>query len=157
MNFVWRALGIGLNWLGTPLLKLYLEHGVRSRVIIASGDKVLLVQGWLSNGKWMLPGGGLHKNEPPEVGAIREIKEEVGFDVRASNLNELSRGRIKDNVYRINYVLYELILPVTIKPQKQFFELSDCQWFDVDKILSMPKVSNATHYFIKEWRKRGTI
>lgn len=32
---------------------------------------------------WVLPGGGLDFNELPEEGAIREVKEETGYDVVA--------------------------------------------------------------------------
>ena len=30
---------------------------------------------------WVLPGGGIEKDESPENSAIREIKEETGFDI----------------------------------------------------------------------------
>lgn len=38
--------------------------------------------GYLSLGQWTLPGGGLAFGEEPEVGAIREVREETGFDAR---------------------------------------------------------------------------
>ncbi len=51
----------------------------------AEADAVLLVRiapGYPDAGGWTLPGGGLDFGEDPEDGAIREVHEETGLDVR---------------------------------------------------------------------------
>ncbi|RYG19624.1 NUDIX domain-containing protein [bacterium] len=40
-------------------------------------------------GKWTLPGGGLDFGEHPETAAIREVREETGFEVRLGQLLEV--------------------------------------------------------------------
>lgn len=47
--------------------------------------KVLLQRRGDSN-KWGFPGGAIEIGETPEMAAIREVKEETGLDVRASDL-----------------------------------------------------------------------
>jgi len=38
------------------------------------------------NGQWVIPGGAIEKDETAEAAAIREAKEETGYDVRALRL-----------------------------------------------------------------------
>src|SRR3990167_9683755 len=54
-----------------------------ARVILIDDRRVLLVSHWYAPWTWTLPGGGVNKNETPEAAAIREVKEETGFDVKS--------------------------------------------------------------------------
>lgn len=38
------------------------------------------------NGQWVIPGGAIEKNETAEAAALRETKEETGYDVSARRL-----------------------------------------------------------------------
>src|SRR4051812_17481145 len=79
-----RLLGTIAFWLSWPALWIYLRGSQRTRVLIVCDEEILLVRGWLSTGQWSLPGGGLHKNEDPVAGAQREVAEEVGISLTAS-------------------------------------------------------------------------
>ncbi|MGH6947515.1 MAG: NUDIX domain-containing protein, partial [Kiloniellales bacterium] len=51
--------------------------------------RVLLQQrppGKTMAGRWEFPGGKLHDGETPEAGLLRELKEELAIDTRASCL-----------------------------------------------------------------------
>ncbi len=51
--------------------------------IITRGDKILLVS---ERNSYHLPGGGVNLGEAPEVGVIREVKEETGLDITNPHL-----------------------------------------------------------------------
>lgn len=58
------------------------EHGCRCGVVVADGDRVLLVRQYrfLVNGPaWEIPGGKRDSQESPEVAAAREVCEETGL------------------------------------------------------------------------------
>jgi 8-oxo-dGTP diphosphatase len=40
-------------------------------------------------GKWVLPGGGLNHGEDPNLGVLREFREETGLDVAVTGLREV--------------------------------------------------------------------
>lgn len=57
---------------------------VAAYAVVVDGDRILL-SWWNGEGHgtpaWSLPGGGVDLTETPEQGAIREVREETGFDV----------------------------------------------------------------------------
>ncbi len=54
--------------------------------IILDHDKNILICHRLDYNLWNLPGGGLCENETPEMGVIREVKEETGLDVKVEKI-----------------------------------------------------------------------
>jgi len=48
-------------------------------------DRILLVRE-ISDGGWTLPGGWADVGDSPSVAAVREVKEESGFDVKVTKL-----------------------------------------------------------------------
>lgn len=51
------------------------------RVIVINNDRVLLIKHVLAPGVWTLPGGSVEFGESDETAAIREVKEETGFEI----------------------------------------------------------------------------
>lgn len=51
-------------------------------------DGQILLPHWRDGGMsgWTLPGGGVEPGEHPADGAVREVKEETGYDVRLMSL-----------------------------------------------------------------------
>ncbi|RRJ29254.1 NUDIX hydrolase [Halocatena pleomorpha] len=56
-------------------------------LVVDADERVLLVQ---ENGQWYVPGGRLEADESPETGAIREVREETGVDVRLRGLGAIA-------------------------------------------------------------------
>lgn len=54
---------------------------VRGAIILnLTMDKCLLVKGWKKGASWSFPRGKINKDEDDLVCAIREVREETGFD-----------------------------------------------------------------------------
>jgi 8-oxo-dGTP diphosphatase len=53
--------------------------------VIVDAGRILLSHGSDGSG-WQLPGGGMEAGESPEQTAIRELREETGFDVELDAL-----------------------------------------------------------------------
>ena len=59
----------------------------RVRAIIIKKDKILLIKRVKSNETyWVFPGGGIESGETKEVALVREVKEELGLDIKAKEL-----------------------------------------------------------------------
>ncbi len=66
----------------------YVDTKPTSSVIITDNGRVLLGKRAIqpSKGKWDVIGGFLNFGEHPEVGALREAKEETGYDVQIERM-----------------------------------------------------------------------
>jgi len=106
--------------------------------IMCKDNSVVLVRrspSLVEGGKWAIPGGFLQRDERPEEGALRELKEETGWEASNPELFAicLSPHRLNDarNWQNINFVY------VTV-PGKQTgdhdWESTDVQWFSLDSL-----------------------
>ncbi|PYY39595.1 NUDIX hydrolase [Curtobacterium sp. MCPF17_046] len=67
----------------------YTDYDTRlaSYAVVTDGDRVLLARlSWPDAGLWTLPGGGVELDETVEEGAVREVREETGYDVVVEGL-----------------------------------------------------------------------
>jgi 8-oxo-dGTP pyrophosphatase MutT (NUDIX family) len=151
MQITWKKLGILSYWLSWPGLYLYLRFSRRTRVVIVYKDKVLLVKGWLGSGKWILPGGGLHKKEQPAAGAAREVREETGIDISAEDLEYFGDAVYKNHGFRFRYYRFfvELSKTAALKPQKG--EITEIAWVKMDT-LSVKNTDVEALRCIDAWR-----
>ncbi len=103
--------------------------GVGTGVIIIKNSKVLLLYRG-DYGEWSIPGGKVEMNESGEACAVREIKEELGIDIK------IKRFLCITEVFRPHWVslVYEAEIikgtPKIMEPE----EHADLKWFDLDKI-----------------------
>jgi ADP-ribose pyrophosphatase YjhB (NUDIX family) len=84
------AAGAGLNESASVLAGFKFEEGyatpkVDIRAAVFDADRILLVKE-RSDGFWTLPGGWADVGDSPSLAAVREVKEESGFDVIAKKL-----------------------------------------------------------------------
>lgn len=114
-------------------------------VIFNDDNKVLLVKrsegnSWCPN-CWALVGGKIEKNESPEEGLVREVKEETNIDLLKYKLKKI----IKEN-----NVLQYLYLS---KVDNDFVELngehSDYKWYSLDEIKTLDNVVPELINYIK--------
>jgi len=136
---LWRKAGSLAYALGWPLLWVYLRIGARTRVLVVADGQVLLVQNWLGDDKWGLPGGGLRRHENLTKGAAREVTEETGIPLLPDQCKLLaSEWRVRDSLKFYCHFLVAT-LPAPIVPQKQRGEIVGAGWFALDKLHDLPR------------------
>lgn len=149
---LWITAGRLLFQLTKPGIRLVVRDSRRSRVLITCGKEYLLLQHWLGDGSWMLPGGGQHGREDPLAGAIREVREEIGLQLKPANFTSAGRFKAQDDGFNFTYDLYIVTLPVKPELQLQRLEILEARWFrraGAVPIPASPEVSQA----LANWRQ----
>ena len=132
--WLWQKLGLTCYWLGWPMIWLYLHDSQRTRILLKSGDRILLVRAWLGDGTLSLPGGGAHNDETVKSTAVRELAEETGIKLQESKLKLLTTENLKHHGHR--YVAHYLFVEVQDRPQPkpQFWEIMEVKWIKLSEL-----------------------
>lgn len=103
--------------------------------IIEKEGKYLLVQEAKKKcyEKWNFPAGHLDFNESLEQGAIREIKEETGCDVKLDGVCYVANRILEDDLF-VMIVFNAKLINENIEFDKE--EIFDVKWFDYDEIVN---------------------
>ncbi|MBI2405403.1 NUDIX hydrolase [Candidatus Gottesmanbacteria bacterium] len=88
----------------------------------------------LETGKWGLPGGFLDPNETAAQGALRELKEETGWEGEIVSLFRINTNPNRPHEDRQNVALDFLIKP-TGKAGEPDHESSEVEWIPFEKLL----------------------
>lgn len=147
MKKLWQKSGIVAYWILLPALHVYLRIGQRTRIAVTQKNQLLVVKPWLGNGKWCLPGGGVHRHENTADAAKRELFEETG--VKVNNLRSATPLTYGQSGLRFRYVLFthqaHQLLPIVRQP----WELVDVAWRPIDTLSS--ENSNQDVITSKQW------
>ncbi len=151
MRRLWILFGRIAFWMALPLLHVYLRLSKRTRVLVINGDRVLVVRGWLNDGSWSLPGGGLHRKENPVSGACREVLEETGIRLPTEKLVRLGTARQNQHGLSFEYVQFATNLkePPAVNPQR--WEIVEARWVPF-KDLSIDNAQAHVLDTIAAWR-----
>ena len=103
--------------------------------IIEKEGKYLLVQEAKKKcyEKWNFPAGHLDFNESLEQGAIREIKEETGCDVKLDGVCYVANRILEDDLF-VMIVFNAKLINENIEFDKE--EILDVKWFEYDEIVN---------------------
>lgn len=134
MKKLWTMLGRIAFWASLPALHFYLKLSKRTRILVVCDDKALVLKGWLNDGSWSLPGGGLHRRESPVKGVCRELYEETGIKLEPKDIIELGFAHQKQHWLNFSYYQYFVELRDLKKIRPQRFEIVECQWLDIDQL-----------------------
>jgi len=134
MKKAWILLGQALFWLLLPAWYIYLRFSRRTRVLLVKGDKALVVKGWINDGRWSLPGGGLHGDEDPMLGAMRELIEETGIDLSSSKLTWLGQAAQRQNGLHFNYYQFWYELTDQQEPKVETLEITEAVWLPITSL-----------------------
>lgn len=151
MTRLWNLVGRVAYYISLPLVSLVIRFTSRTRIIVEFEGQILVVKGWLGDNRWVLPGGGLHKNEQPENGATRELLEETGVKIAESKLKKISEGTSKKGITKYHYQLYYVRLNEKPATKKQKFEIIDIDWISIEDI-SSSNSSNELTSLLEIWK-----
>ncbi|WP_374718568.1 NUDIX hydrolase [Parageobacillus toebii] len=109
-------------------------------------QKVLMV--YNKRGTWSLPGGGVEKGETLRGAAIREVKEETGYDVDVHDIVALNEAFMDGNhVFFITFRGTIVHAPVVISKDENII---DVQWVDIETAEQrMPYHPNGIRAFLR--------
>jgi len=104
-------------------------------VIVHTDNKFLLIREsnpkWKN--KWFLPGGKIDNGESYVEAAIRETKEEAGFDIAINGITLVKLSAGEDNGKGIRIFLSGRIIGGDIKTQYDEHSM-EARWFEMDQI-----------------------
>ena len=129
MKKIAQCIGRLLHILAWPAYQVYLRRTDRTRIALIDGDYILVAKNWISDGKWSLPGGGLHKGEDITAGALRELKEEMGLELNPERLTPHGLAEYRHAGLRYVFHIFEVKVRRTnlvIRPQR--IEIAEARW-----------------------------
>lgn len=147
---IWKWVGRLAFVVSLPLLMIYVRLRERTRILVVSEDTIVVVRGWLSNGKWSLPGGGLHWRESHKKGVVRELAEETGLRIKESTIEYLGKDRQKSTL-SFRYYQYVVTLSKRQALRRQRGEITDVAWIHTDEL----NAANAEEHVLatlRAWR-----
>jgi len=114
--------------------KGYATPKVDVRTAIVNNDNILLVKE-ISDGKWAMPGGWADVGDVPSEAAIREAKEESGFDVeiiKVVGVYDANRNSGELELFHAVKIIY-LCKIIAGKPTPSF-ETTEVSFFDFNNL-----------------------
>jgi mRNA-decapping enzyme subunit 2 len=111
-----------------------------------SRDKVLLVKGWNSK-SWSFPRGKINQNEQEVACAIREVKEEIGFDI-TGYINSKNFIKVNFNEQSVKlYIVTDIPENVHFAPQTRR-EIRAIEWHSISQIMQTKRPGNNQYIFV---------
>jgi ADP-ribose pyrophosphatase YjhB (NUDIX family) len=137
----------------------YATPKVDVRAAVFDKERILLVKERSDNG-WTLPGGWADIGDPPSVAAVREVREESGFEARVKKLAAVFDRELHDHPpYPFHSYKLFFLCQLVGGEARTSNETTAVDFFAADAIppLSLPRVTPKhiqhmfEHYHHPEW------
>jgi len=118
----------------------YLHSFSTGSIFVIKGGKVMMAKRADEplKGAWDIPGGFLHYGEDPRVGAIRELKEETGLDVKIIDILGIYMDEYMHQGETLPTLNCMYIGEIKSGKQKPSDDVSELKWLNIKK--SVPNV-----------------
>ena len=124
-------IGYVLFWLAWPAYQVYYRRSSRTRVLLTCGSDMLVLQGWINDGTFILPGGGMHTGEDPVTGAVRETLEETGLRILPEALVYLGEATYRRAGLQFTYHMFTASADAALALKRQRHEVADIRWVPI--------------------------
>jgi len=128
-------------------------------VLVIDKDKVLIIKRGEEPNKflWSIPGGLVEIGEELEEAAIREVKEEMGIDIKIEKMigifNCINRNK---NEIEYHYVIIDYIAREFTGSIKTNKEILDFKWMKFNELHNY-ELTNTTRELFKEFIRKNNI
>jgi 8-oxo-dGTP diphosphatase len=115
--------------------------------LIKKGPKYLLVKETFKDSKdyWVIPGGGVEYGETLEQALQRELKEELGVEVKVKQFLGFKEAIFLDHDYHT--IIFFYLVSTKDKPQLLDDSASEIGLFSISEIKDLPLVDSAWWLF----------
>lgn len=114
---------------------------------------------------WTLPGGGVDFDETPTTGAVREIREETGYDVELTRIlgvdTQTTPGPLRlpepsDRYLKIVRTVYEARVVGGDLAIEEDGTTEAAQWVPLDQVETLPRIQ-LVDAALAMWRRDGRL
>lgn len=113
-----------------------LRHVTAGAIVVNDRNEVLLVKRsphLLNGNKYAIPGGFLDRGENTEEAALRELKEETGYEGKIEHLFQIVDNPDRPKEDRQN-VDFRYVVKIIGGEMKDNIEVSSVRWVELDKL-----------------------
>lgn len=134
--------------------KASLRHVVVDSICLKNNQIALVkrAQGVPSPGKWAIPGGFVDRDETCRQAALRELKEETGYEGKIVKLIKVIDNPNRKNEERQN-ISFVYQIDVGEKVREPDHEVNAVQWFDLNKLPPESDFAFDHHQIIQDYLK----
>ena len=134
--------------------------------VIIADDRILLTH-WNEHGRtgWTLPGGGMEEYETPQQAAVREIREETGFDTEILDIlgvdsmylaaaDRIVAGKVPQGPLHALRVVFRARVVGGNLTHEICGSSDEARWVPLPEVAALPTVS-LVGIALRFWSERG--
>jgi len=121
-------------------------------LIVRDGELLLVKRGAQPGfGKWSVPGGLVEIGERVQDAMVREVKEEVGFDVEAVKLTDVADTITIDGNGRVQYhfVVVNFVARIVGGELKTATDILEAKWVPIEDVEKVDLTGSFRSFFEK--------